>query len=131
MATVTNEYRPITSLELDNNLFDDEDDNDLASEENSLSNQKSKDSKNKRKRTKKKKPQKSFDTIASLIDTSEAAVKEKEAGDENADPDNTETIEIELVPEEIKLEKNFEEFSKIFDHFKVNFLYRVKQINSH
>ena len=127
MATLTNEHRPTSSLVLDSNLFDDEDDNDLVSEENSLS--KPKDSMNKRKRTKKKKPQKSFDTIASLIDANEAAapVKEKEAGDENADPDTTE-IEIELVPEEIKLEKNFEEFSKIFDHFKVIFPINGKQI---
>lgn len=92
---------------LDSNLFVDDDELDQVTEENSSQ---QKEVKNKRKRNKKKKVPKVVSEPVKANDD-----KENEAGSDE------EKIEIELVPEEIKLDKNYEEFSKIFEHFRVNY----------
>ena len=96
---------------LDSNLFVDDDEVDQVAEEN-ISH---KEVKNKRKRNKKKKLPKVQQTVSEPMRVEDD--KENEVNEENAE----EKIEIELVPEEIKLDKNYEEFSKIFEHFRVSF----------
>lgn len=39
---------------------------------------------------------------------------------ERTDEESQEAIEIELVPETIELDKNYEEFARVFEHFKVS-----------
>lgn len=90
---------------LDSNLFVDDDEVDQVAEEN-ISH---KEVKNKRKRNKKLKKLPKVHQPMRVEDD-----KENEVNEENAE----EKIEIELVPEEIKLDKNYEEFSKIFEHFR-------------
>jgi hypothetical protein len=116
MATMLNDHwqtqNVVSNLELDNNLFDDDDQHNSETDQTTSTQQKQKDSKNRRKRNKKKKPQKSANNAEDQSN--------KENNSETIDDkDQDIQIEIELVPEEIKLDKNYEEFSKVFDHFKV------------
>lgn len=39
---------------------------------------------------------------------------------ERTDEESQEAVEVELVPETIELEKNYEEFARVFEHFKVS-----------
>lgn len=92
---------------LDNNLFVDDDQAEVAQ---SLAG-KAKDTKYKRKRNKKKKAAKNPNA---------AITSSGETDKENDEQSAADDIEIELVPEEIELDKNYEEFSKVFEHFKFN-----------
>ena len=82
-------------------------------------NQKQKDSK--RKRNRKKKPAstaiKAKNGPEKIIANGHDSTNES-SNKENGDVDDK--IEIEFVPEEITLDKNFAEFSRVFEHFKVS-----------
>lgn len=81
-------------------------DTDFNQEEEISQNGSKKDSRQKRKRSKKKKTQKQNNESAK-----QPKVSKK--------PDQVlEDIDIEFVPEDIHLEKNYAEFSKVFEHFK-------------
>lgn len=91
---------------LDSNIFVDDDETEVE-ETATVKN----DTKYKRKRNKKKKGAKTPNVpITSSGETDK----------ENDEQSGMEDIEIELVPEKIELDKNYQEFSRIFEHFKFN-----------
>ena len=92
---------------LDSNLFEDEDQTEIQME-NYVAN---KDSKYKRKRNKKNKASKTRKTFAT---------SSGETDKENEERSESDDIDIELVPEKIELDKNYQEFSKVFEHFSVS-----------
>jgi len=99
-------------LLLDSSLFVDDDR--FVAEVDAKNSGKDNGAKNKRKRSKKSKNK--AVRRADLVGNSNGET-DKESGLEDGKGDE---IEIELVPETIKLEKNFEEFAKVFEHFKVS-----------
>ena len=99
-------------LLLDSSLFVDDDR--FVAEVDAKNSGKDNGAKNKRKRSKKSK-NKAVRRV-DLVGNSNGET-DKESGLEDGKGDE---IEIELVPETIKLEKNFEEFAKVFEHFKVS-----------
>lgn len=110
---IQNEINSVSRQDLDSNLFDDVDDDTANETDETQSQQQKKDSKNKRKRVKKKKSQKKHEpaTNGNVNNIENNNNKENHSDDED--------IEIELVPEEIVLDKNYAEFAKVFDHFKL------------
>lgn len=96
-------------------MFDDDVEGSETVEEDANNNNSSKrkDAKNKKKRNRKKKSVQS----ASMHTNGD---KNGQHYDSSSDTnkENNEEIEIELVPEEIKLDAGYAEFSRIFDHFK-------------
>ena len=100
-------------ITFDDDLFVNDDGVDIETDE-SEKNQKQKDSKRKRNRKKKSTaiaPKSKSETITN----GKHSANENGSNKENDDAD----IEIEFVPEEITLDKNFAEFSRVFEHFKV------------
>ena len=98
---------------LDDDLFVNDDEINRDTDENGK-NSKQKDSK--RKRNRKKKPV----TQANKQLQHTNGTNGNHSANESSNKENDESdIEIEFVPEEITLDKNFAEFSRIFDHFKV------------
>lgn len=100
-------------LLLDSNLFVDDDS--VAEEVEENGHAKDKDTgghKHKRKRNKRaSKKQASKSGNGFVANSSGETDKENE--------ESQEAIEIELVPETIELDKNYEEFARVFEHFKV------------
>jgi hypothetical protein len=101
-------------LLLDSSLFVDDDR--FVAEVDAKNSGKDNGAKNKRKRSKKSKSK--AVRRADLVGNSNGET-DKESGLEDGKGGGDE-IEIELVPETIKLDKNFEEFAKVFEHFKVS-----------
>jgi len=95
-------------------MFDD--DVDANAEENVINhnnhNGNKKESRNKKKRNKKKKKTQTNGNGVIHDDSS------MDTGNKENEKDDDVKIEIELVPEEIKLDAAYAEFSRIFDHFK-------------
>lgn len=116
---IQNEINSISRQDLDSNLFDDVDEETTnENDENQSQNQK-KDSKNKRKRNKKKKSQRKNEPVTN-----------NGTNNKENHSDDDEQIEIEIVPEEIVLDKNYAEFSKVFDHFKLTGPDGVKDVKT-
>ncbi len=96
---------------LDSNLFIDDDTGQATNEELSSSQQQAREnSKHKRKRNKKKKV---------AANGNKENKQQQQVEEESEKPgENKDAIEIELVAEEVELDANYAEFSKVFEHFK-------------